>query len=60
MVSLFSEYESRPKGLKLTEPEVASGLNYRHFRTDAVLDNASASSRGRKGEQGTPCKQAVP
>lgn len=48
MVSLSSEYESSPKGLKLTEPEVASGPNYRHFRTDAVLDDAAASSRGRK------------
>lgn len=48
VVSLYSEYESSLKGLKLTELEVASGLNYRHFRTVAVLDNASTSSRGRK------------
>lgn len=36
VVSSFSAQESSLKGWELTEPEVASGLNYRHFRTDAV------------------------
>lgn len=56
----FSEREFSPKGLKLTEPEVLCVLNYRHFRAGAVLDNVSARSRGREGEEGTPCQWAVP
>lgn len=40
----FSEHESSPKGLKLTEPEVLCVLNYRRFRVDAVLDNVSVMS----------------